>query len=71
MLDARAEPFHDLQHHPDILNVRQIPKHDWFVRQETGSQDRQGRVLVATRTDRPFESAATFDDKSLSHRGAF
>ena len=71
MLDARAEPFHDLQHDPHVLNVRQVAQHDRLVRQQTRRQDRQRRVLVSAGTDRAFESAATFDDESFSHRGAF
>ena len=32
-LDARAEPLHDLQHHPNVLDVRQVAEHDRLIRQ--------------------------------------
>ena len=69
-LDRGADAFQDLQHDPDVLNVRQVAQDDRLVGEQTRRQDRQRRVLVAAGTDRPFQPAAAFDDEAFHACGA-
>ncbi len=67
-LDARAKPFENLQHHPNVLNVRQVSQDDRLIGEQAGGKDRQSGVLVPARPDRSFQPAATFDYETFGHR---
>jgi hypothetical protein len=68
-LHGCAQPLEDLQHHPHVLNVGQVAQRHRIVSQQARRQDRQRRILVSARPDRPFQPAATLDYESFSHRG--
>src|SRR6266404_4397397 len=70
-VDTRSDAFHDLQHDPDVLDVRQVPQEHGLVGEQTSRKDGQGGVLVAAGADRPFKSPAPLYDEAFHRRGVY
>ena len=67
-LDVGAKIGGQVEHRLDIRDRRDVRERDGLVGEQAGGHDRQGRVLVSGRADRPRKRPRALDDESL-HQG--